>query len=88
MLIWKSNYKPYYVNNEEGYLGDYNIFCLKYDYVIETQTNKCYILNSYLPGVKKELGNFELEEGKKFAESILDYWIKKAGLKLNEGYKK
>jgi hypothetical protein len=82
-LLWKVNNKQC-ANDEDGYLGIYKIFCLQYDCVIGTQTNKCYILISYLPGIKKELGNFESEEGKKFAEDILKYWIKKAGLNLNE----
>ncbi len=83
MLIWKSS-DLQRANNEDGYLGIYKVFCLQYDVIIGSQTNKDYILICYLPGVKKELGNFELEDGKKFAESILKYWIKKAGLNLNE----
>ncbi len=83
MLIWKSNNKQC-VNNEEGYLGIYKVFCLQYDVVIGSQTNKDYFLICYLPGIRKELGNFEVEEGKKFAENVLKYWIKKASLKLME----
>jgi hypothetical protein len=83
MLIWKFN-NLQRANNEDGYLGIYKIFCLEYDCVSGSQTNKDHTLLCYLPGSKKELGNFEVEEGKKFAEDILKYWIKKAGLNLNE----
>lgn len=66
-----------------GYSGKYIFFSIIWDCMRSKASGiPPYKLITALPGVKRCLGNFESEEdAKKKAESVLEYWVNRAGIK-------
>jgi len=78
-IKWSKNTRKY-CNGEIGKLGKYEMFTIDYDGVSGGEYENPYILYCKLPGIKNNLGHFDVEVAKRKAENTLNHWLKESGL--------
>jgi len=82
MLTWQTK-STTHTSSEVGGVGKWGkIFTFHWDGVSgANHPDGPYVLYSHLPGIKSNLGHFRTpEDCKKKAETIMEHWIKGAGL--------
>ena len=80
-MEWKAKQLPY-SNGKVLYLGKYQVTSVDWDACTSDKSLR-YKVTIRLPGIKEYLGNFATEEeGKQFAEKVVNRWIESAGLKF------
>ena len=75
-LTWKNN-TAQYATGELGYRGKMKLFSIYWNASLpHGSTTPRWKLMCYLPGIKDNLGNHEVEQAKKKAEEVFVHWCK------------